>query len=104
MRSDQSAARAYWNDVAENYDQVLPETLIGRVQRAAIWRELEGLFRSGQRILELNCGTGIDAVYLASKGVRVLELAKRRATAAGVSSLIEYREPWRQQALPVQPA
>jgi SAM-dependent methyltransferase len=37
-----------------------------------VWRELERVFRPGQRLLELNCGTGIDAVHLASQGMRVL--------------------------------
>jgi SAM-dependent methyltransferase len=93
-------AQTYWDGVAETYDQVFPETLIGRVQRDAVWREIGRVFQPGQRILELNCGTGIDAVYLAGKSVRVLAcdisqrmiaLASSRAVAAGVSHLIDFR-------------
>ena len=66
------AGRQYWDLTAETYDQVFPETLVGRAQRGAVWTALEQAFQSGQRVLELNCGTGIDAVHLAEKGVRVL--------------------------------
>jgi ubiquinone/menaquinone biosynthesis C-methylase UbiE len=65
-----------------------------------VWQELALAFRPGQRILELNCGTGIDAVYLAKKGVRILtcdisprmnEVSGQRAHAAEVSALIDFR-------------
>lgn len=39
--------------------------------RAAVWRRLERCFTPGSRVLELNCGTGVDAVWLASRGVEV---------------------------------
>ena len=64
------ASRHYWDGTADTYDQVFPETLVGKAQRNAVWRELDRAFQSGQRVLELNCGTGIDAVHLASRGVR----------------------------------
>lgn len=90
---DQSLAanREYWDATAETYDRIFPETLIGRAQRHAVWRVLDRTFHAGQRILELNCGTGIDAVHLAERGVRVvacdlsprmIELATERSIAA----------------------
>jgi SAM-dependent methyltransferase len=92
--------RQYWDVTAETYDEIFPETLVGRLQRDAVWRELECAFHVGQRILELNCGTGIDAVHLAERGIRVLacdlssrmiELATRRATAANVAKSAVFR-------------
>jgi ubiquinone/menaquinone biosynthesis C-methylase UbiE len=94
------SAQAYWDAAAETYDLDFPNTLIGRAQRESIWREVEKVFTSGQRILELNCGTGIDAVFLANRGVRVLacdiaprmiELAQRRANSMQSRELIEFR-------------
>ena len=94
------ASRHYWDGTADTYDQVFPETLVGKAQRNAVWRELDRAFQSGQRVLELNCGTGIDAVHLASRGVRVLscdlsprmvELARRRSIASNVNDLASFR-------------
>lgn len=60
-----------FDSLAESYDRIFTDSLIGRAQRDAVWRELENTFLPGHRVLELNCGTGVDAVYLAQRGVRV---------------------------------
>ena len=40
--------------------------------RRRIYKHLEKKLKPGAEILEINCGTGIDAVYLAKRGYRVL--------------------------------
>ncbi|MEY4175890.1 MAG: hypothetical protein RI900_3055, partial [Actinomycetota bacterium] len=40
--------------------------------RAAVWRRLAVRFGPGDRVLELNCGTGVDAAWLTGRGVEVL--------------------------------
>jgi ubiquinone/menaquinone biosynthesis C-methylase UbiE len=96
----QHANEAYWDLIAENYDCNFPETVIGRVQRDAVWHELDRTFQPGMRILELNCGTGIDAVHLAKLGVRVvacdlspkmIDAARRRLSAAGLDERVDFR-------------
>jgi len=42
------------------------------VQRSLVWFEADRTFSPGQRILEINCGTGFDALHLASRGIQVL--------------------------------
>lgn len=93
-------ARAYWDDAAATYDHDFPGTLIGQTRRAAVWRELDRVFFRGQRVLEFNCGTGIDAVHLAEKGVRILacdiapqmiELAVQRANKLGFQHRLDFR-------------
>jgi SAM-dependent methyltransferase len=93
------SAQAYWDAAAETYDLDFANTLIGRAQRESIWREIEKVFTVGQRILELNCGTGIDAVFLANRGVKVLacdiaprmiELAQRRASLMKGSGMVDF--------------
>lgn len=63
---------APFDAIAPVYDRTFTWSLIGRAQRGVTTRALDGLFRQGQRVLELNCGTGIDAVHLASRGIEVL--------------------------------
>jgi ubiquinone/menaquinone biosynthesis C-methylase UbiE len=96
----QESAQEYWDKTAEVYDQVFAETLVGQAQRDSVWRELTRTFHRGQRLLELNCGTGIDAVHLARGGVqlvacdispRMIGAARKRADAANVSDLIDFR-------------
>lgn len=101
MRVDPiQSAQAFWDSVAPDYDQVFPNKIIGRAQRQAVWHEIDQLFHPGQRVLELNCGTGIDAVHLALNGVRVLacdlstgmiEAARRRLASTALAELVEFR-------------
>ncbi|HVN77718.1 MAG TPA: class I SAM-dependent methyltransferase [Terriglobia bacterium] len=93
-------AKEYWDAAAETYEQDFAGTLIGQTRRKAVWDELDCVFRPGQRILELNCGTGLDAVHLGEGGIRVLacdisprmiELARQRTNKAKLDGLIEFR-------------
>lgn len=71
MAASVQLQKAPFDCLAESYDRVFTESLIGRAQRAAVWQELAATFLPGHRVLELNCGTGVDAVYLARRGVQV---------------------------------
>ena len=81
-----AAARAF-DQIAERYDEIFTDSVIGRAQRNATWRELRQEFRAGDRVLEINCGTGEDALMLARAGVsvdacdaspRMIEVAEQR--------------------------
>jgi SAM-dependent methyltransferase len=58
--------------VAQNYDEFFTDSAIGQAQRRAVWQELENAFRPGDSVLEIGCGTGVDACFLAERGVSVL--------------------------------
>lgn len=89
-----------FDDLAAGYDADFTASAIGTLMRTAVWRRLDACFAAGDRVLELNCGTGEDAVHLARRGVRVLatdasaamvEMARRKAAAAGVAGAVELR-------------
>jgi ubiquinone/menaquinone biosynthesis C-methylase UbiE len=61
-----------FDSIAADYDSIFTESLIGRAQRSLVHAELRDRFFKGQRVLDLNCGTGEDALFLASQGVSVL--------------------------------
>ena len=93
-------SQSYWNAAAEKYGDVFTGTRVGRMWREAVQIEIEAVFPPGSVVLELNCGTGIDAIDLANRGVKVLacdissrmiELAQQNATAAGVRDRIDFR-------------
>src|SRR5579864_4510315 len=66
------ARASAFDAVAENYDASFTESAIGQAQRSAVWSELETAFRPGDQALEIGCGTGVDACFLAERGVSVL--------------------------------
>jgi SAM-dependent methyltransferase len=94
-----AAAAAAFDDVASSYDELFTYTSIGRAQRAHVWTRFLDVFRPGSRILELNCGTGEDARFLAEKGHDVvacdasegmIAVAKSRTLRTGTRGSLEY--------------
>src|SRR5262245_20182717 len=83
------ARSAAFDAVAADYDRSFGRNPIGLVFRHVVQRRLEARFRPGDRVLDLGCGTGEDALALAARGVRVTGLdpspamvARARAKAA----------------------
>jgi ubiquinone/menaquinone biosynthesis C-methylase UbiE len=66
----QETGRAF-DTLAEDYDELFTRSSIGRAQRNVVWEYAAKLFSTGDHILELNCGTGEDALYLARLGAKV---------------------------------
>ena len=63
---------AAFDQLAPAYDASFSASDLGQLLRRALRRWLDRAFAPGQSVLELNCGTGEDALYLARRGVRVL--------------------------------
>jgi SAM-dependent methyltransferase len=87
--------------MAADYDDSFTRSLVGGLMRAAVWRRIDEVFGPGQRVIELSCGTGEDAVFMARRGVGVLAtdlsagmLAATRAKVerAGLGHLVEVRQ------------
>ncbi len=88
-----------FDSIAESYDKTFTESFVGRSQRNLVWKEMDQVFRPGQRILEINCGTGVDAAHLAQRGVQVfacdassamIRVARQRAASMGLGERIEF--------------
>lgn len=92
-------AAAAFDLMADTYDATFTESVIGRAQRNAVWDALQRSFRPGDRVLELNCGTGEDALFLTKRGVsvfacdasaRMIEVAVRRKSLEAPGSSLEF--------------
>lgn len=67
----QNTRRAF-DRVAATYDGPLGNNDLIQHMRVQMWQALTATFPPGARLLDLGCGTGIDAAYLAERGYLVL--------------------------------
>ena len=92
--------------LAPHYDAQFTRSAIGMAMRRAVWRRCEAHFSAGARVLEMNCGTGEDALWLARRGVRVhatdasaqmLEVARAKLAAERAGAAVEFQQlAWEQ--------
>lgn len=85
---------------AAGYDASFSAGVVGQLLRRAVWRRLDACFQPGERVLELGCGTGEDAVHLARRGIEVVatdrsaamvEVARAKTAEARVAERVEVR-------------
>jgi ubiquinone/menaquinone biosynthesis C-methylase UbiE len=92
------------HDVAAAYDAIAAtydSAVAGDAGiRQRLWTHYLARFRSGDRVLDLFCGTGIDATFLACRGVHVIGLdaspgmlaeCRRKVATLGIDQLVEMR-------------
>jgi SAM-dependent methyltransferase len=93
------ADTAAFDGMAQGYDAEFTATALGSVLRVCVWERMSVVFAGRERLLELGCGTGEDAVRLARDGHRVIaidssgemiRIARRKALAAGCGERIEF--------------
>lgn len=94
------AYSAPFDSIADVYDDAFTNSSIGRAQRAVVWKQLDKTFTSGDRVLEIGCGTGVDACHLADRGVavtacdnsqRMIQLTARRVERHQKQALVDAR-------------
>jgi ubiquinone/menaquinone biosynthesis C-methylase UbiE len=82
---------AVFDKLAAQYDALWSDTAIGKAQRQAVWHYVDPLFRKGETILDVGCGTGVDGEHYLRRGVivhgidasaQMVEVARQRGVAA----------------------
>lgn len=63
-----------FDHIVQGYDTSFTNTRVGRIQRNLVYRQLRKLVGDfdGLNVLEINCGTGEDARWMADQGANVL--------------------------------
>ncbi|WP_168203989.1 class I SAM-dependent methyltransferase [Aliikangiella coralliicola] len=67
-----SSIQSLFDDCAVDYDKTFSRTFLGGYYRSRTHRVFDKYYSGDSRILELNSGTGEDAIYLAESGSQVL--------------------------------
>lgn len=63
--------KSTFDGMAADYDREFSHTFLGGLLRKRVWRHIDQHFQANDHILELNCGTGEDAIHLIKRGVNV---------------------------------
>ncbi len=58
--------------IAGEYDATFTSSTLGQIQRDPVWNELKKSFHPGDRVVDIGCGTGVDARFLAESGIDVV--------------------------------
>ena len=88
-----SNAGAVFDQIATEYDQIFTDSLIGRAQRDAVWKVLTSTFKPDDNILELNCGTGEDAIFLGGKGISLFACDASQQMIAIAEERLRHQSP-----------
>ena len=61
----------FHDSIAGSYDEMLERSIVASNVRKKVHTKLLQYFKPGDHILDLNCGTGTDAIFLAKNGIYV---------------------------------
>ncbi len=101
VESRLTETRLAFDAVAVDYDGPVGNNALIQRMRERLWREVERRVPQGGRLLDLGCGTGLDAAHFAASGYRVVavdgsaEMVHRtaeRAAAAGLAERVSARQ------------
>lgn len=86
------ATRQAFDRVANDYDGPTGNNYLIQRMRAELWDTVTSNLPTGSRLLDLGCGTGIDAVYFGSRGYEVVATDWSSEMCARAGDRIERQE------------
>jgi SAM-dependent methyltransferase len=99
MSASVTAIGRAFDGAAADYDRTWGLNPVGLLFRQVVQERLAALFAPGSRVLDLGCGTGEDATFLAARGVEVgavdasgamIERAQTKARERGVAASVRF--------------
>lgn len=101
MEDYYAVVRNGYDLLAASYDQDIGSNPIGLRMRDVFRRALLALFHPGDRVFEIGCGTGLEAIWLANRGIEVVATdisnnmlleVRAKAKVAGLSHRVHCRQ------------
>lgn len=98
MKIEKTDTIKFYDSISHNYDEQLQKGLLEKIIRKHFQKKLINAFKPNDRILELSCGTGTDAIFLAKNGIKVtatdispgmIEIANQKILKENLSNNIE---------------
>lgn len=89
----------FHDNIAESYDDILSKNRFSEILRPAFQNILMQSIQHGNKILDLGCGTGEDALFLAKKGFSVtgvdisqkmIEIAEKKAVTKDYNENLQF--------------
>ena len=89
----------FYDQIAPFYDDAMEKGFISRLIRRRFQEHIAEQFPAGSSVLDLGCGAGSDAIFLAAKGVQVhgidisrgmVEVAREKAKDAGLAAVAHF--------------
>ena len=85
--------KADFDKAAQNYDTTFTNSVIGKLQRDLVYHQFSKVINkhNPKTILEINCGTGEDAIWLAEQKIEVMatDISSTMIEIAKSKSLLE---------------
>ena len=82
-----------FDTAAKTYDETFTHSVIGKLQRSSVYAQLSKILNESKpkKILEINCGTGEDAVWMAQQGFEVVatDIAEKMIAVCNGKSKLE---------------
>ena len=71
MNTQESSTAAAFSKQSKHFDEEDLQNPVLQWMRAEVYKHLSAFLTPGSNLLELNCGTGIDAIHFAALGIQV---------------------------------
>ena len=100
MKNSTLSSAQPFDALARTYDSDFTDTEIGKLLRGRTHEQMARIFTAGSELLEINCGTGEDAVFLAKLGAHIMatdespemiNCARDKLSRVGLSDKVELK-------------